>query len=60
VIIGPLLNTPLLDHREARASLDRLGRWGDTIVPPVDAGEGPRLAPSAALFEAVRPHLRRG
>jgi phosphopantothenoylcysteine synthetase/decarboxylase len=60
VIVGPSLNAPLLDHPEVRASLDKLGRWGVTIVPPVDAGEGPRLAPSAALFDAVRRHLRRG
>ena len=60
VIVGPSLNAPLLDHPEARASLDKLGRWGVAIVPPVDLGEGPRLAPSAALFEPVRIHLRRG
>jgi phosphopantothenoylcysteine synthetase/decarboxylase len=59
VIVGPSLNAPLLDHPEARASLDKLGRWGVAIVPPVDLGEGPRLAPSAALFDAVRIHLRR-
>jgi hypothetical protein len=29
------------------------------IVPPVDGGEGPRLAPSAQLFDAVRPYVRR-
>jgi hypothetical protein len=29
-------------------------------VPPVDEGEGPRLAPSARLFDAVRPYVRRG
>ena len=60
VIVGPSLNAPLLAHPEARASLDKLQRWGVTIVPPVDAGEGPRLAPSAVLLDAVRRHLRRG
>ena len=59
VILGPSLNAPLLDHPEARASLARLPLWGVTIVPPVDDGEGPRLAPSAALFDAVRPWVRR-
>src|SRR5438067_9592677 len=43
VIIGPSLNHPLLDHPIAQASLRRLPEWGVTIVPPVDAGEGPRL-----------------
>jgi phosphopantothenoylcysteine synthetase/decarboxylase len=60
VIVGPSLNAPLLRHPAAPASLDRLALWGVAIVPPADTGEGPRLAPSAALFDAVRPYLRRG
>ena len=58
VIVGPSLNAPLLNHPEARASLNRLPGWGVTIVSPVDEGEGPRLAPSAALVDAVRPYVR--
>src|SRR5207248_3008847 len=58
VIVGPSLNAPLLNHPEARASLDRLPGWGVTIVPPVDEGEGPRLAPSAVLVDAVRLYVR--
>src|SRR5882672_12020465 len=46
VIVGPSLNQPLLDHPEARASLGKLPTWGVIIVPPIDEGEGPRLAPS--------------
>ena len=46
VIVGPSLNAPLLDHPEAQASLKRLPTWGVTIIPPVDEGEGPRLAPT--------------
>ena len=60
VIVGPSLNAPLLNHPEAQASLRRLPTWGVTIVPPVDKGEGPRLAPSELLIDAVRPHVRRG
>ena len=60
VIVGPSLNAPLLEHPEAQASLERLPTWGVTIVPPVDEGEGPRLAPTALLLDAVRPHLRQG
>ena len=60
VIVGPSLNAPLLNHPEARASLKKLPTWGVTIVPPVDEGEGPRLAPSAALLDAVRPYIRHG
>src|SRR5215213_3011835 len=45
VVVGPSLNQPLLDHPEAQASLKKLPSWGITIVPPVDDGQGPRLAP---------------
>lgn len=60
VLIGPSMNAPLLGHPEAQASLKRLAEWGVTIVPPVDEGDGPRLAPTAALLDAVRPYVRRG
>ena len=60
VIVGPSLNQPLLDHPIAQASLRRLPEWGVTIVPPVDEGEGPRLAPTEVLLAAVRPYVRRG
>jgi phosphopantothenoylcysteine synthetase/decarboxylase len=60
VIVAPSLNAPLLAHPEAQASLKRLPTWGVTVVPPVDDGEGPRLAPTARLLDAVRPHVRRG
>jgi phosphopantothenoylcysteine synthetase/decarboxylase len=59
VIVAPSLNQPLLDHPQAQASLRTLPAWGVMIVPPVDGGEGPRLAPSAQLFDAVRPYARR-
>jgi phosphopantothenoylcysteine synthetase/decarboxylase len=60
VIVGPSLNAPLLAHPVAQASLKTLPSWGVVIVPPVDEGEGPRLAPSAMLLDAVRPFVRRG
>jgi phosphopantothenoylcysteine synthetase/decarboxylase len=59
VIVGPSLNAPLLNHPEAQASLRKLPEWGVVIVPPVDDGEGPRLAPNATLLNAVRPYVRR-
>ena len=58
VIVGPSLNQPLLDHPVAQASLKTLPGWGMTIVPPVDEGEGPRLAPTEQLLNAVRPYVR--
>jgi len=59
VIVAPSLNQPLLDHPEAQASLKKLPGWAVTIVPPVDDGTGPRLAPTEALIEAVRRHAHR-
>ena len=58
VIVGPSLNAPLMNHPEAQASLKRLPSWGVTIVPPVDEGAGPRLAPTASLLEAARLYVR--
>lgn len=58
VIVGPSLNAPLLAHPVAQASLRTLASWQVTVVPPVDEGGGPRLAPSARLLDAVRPHLQ--
>ena len=58
VIVGPSLNQPLLDHPEAQASLRKLPGWGVIIVPPVDDGEGPRLAATEQLLAAVRPYVR--
>src|SRR6201981_755024 len=58
VIVGPSLNAPLLDPPAAPSSLVKLPTWGVKIVSPVDEGEGPRLAPSAVLVDAVRPYVR--
>src|SRR5580692_12552140 len=59
VIVAPSLNAPLLAHPQAQASLKTLPSWGVTIVPPVDDGAGPRLAPTEQLLDAVRPYVRR-
>jgi phosphopantothenoylcysteine synthetase/decarboxylase len=60
VIVAPSLNAPLLAHPAAQASLATLPRWGVTIVPPEDTGEGPRLAPTGRLLQAVRPFAPAG
>ena len=60
VFVAPSLNQPLLEHPEAQESLRTLPAWNVTSVRPVDDGEGPRLAPTAQLLDAVRPHVRRG
>ncbi len=56
VIVAPSLNQPLLEHPVAQQSLRTLPGWGVHIVPPAQEPEGPRLAPTAALLDAVRPH----
>jgi phosphopantothenoylcysteine synthetase/decarboxylase len=58
VIVGPSLNQPLLDHPITRTSLATLAGWGVTIVPMADEGDGPRLAPTPQLLDAVRPYVR--
>jgi phosphopantothenoylcysteine synthetase/decarboxylase len=60
VIVAPSLNAPLLAHPQAQASLKTLPQWGVTIVPAVDDGTGPRLAPTQQLLDAVRPYAPRG
>jgi phosphopantothenoylcysteine synthetase/decarboxylase len=60
VIVAPSLNEPLFRHPAAQASLRTLSTWSVSVVPPVDEGEGPRLAPSSQLIDAVRPFVRRG
>src|SRR5215472_8650992 len=59
VIVAPSLNQPLLEHPQAQRSLQTLPAWGVTIVPPVDTGDGPRLAPTPQVLEAVRPYAPR-
>ncbi len=54
VIVAPSLNQPLLDHPLTQVSLATLRGWQVKIVPPVDEGEGPRLAPGKQLLDAVR------
>jgi phosphopantothenoylcysteine synthetase/decarboxylase len=58
VIVGPSLNQPLLDHPATQASLATVAAWGLVIVPPVDDGEGPRLAPTVRLLDAIRSYRR--
>ena len=58
VIVAPSLNQPLLDHPATRTAMSTLTEWGIIVVPPVDEGEGPRLAPTATLVETIRPFLR--
>ena len=53
--MGPSLNQPLMDHPATQQSLRTLAEWGAIVVPQVDEGHGPRLAPTEHLMDAVRP-----
>lgn len=59
VIVAPSLNQPLLDHPQAQQSLRVLSTWRVRVLPPIDEGEGPRLAPTAQLIDAARPYVMR-
>jgi len=37
--------------------LRTLPEWGVTVVPPVEDGSGPRLAPDEQLLTAVRLYV---
>jgi phosphopantothenoylcysteine synthetase/decarboxylase len=53
VLVAPSLNAPLLRHPRAISSLVILREWGVSVIGPVDDGDGPRLAPTAALVAEV-------
>ncbi|HLZ31166.1 MAG TPA: flavoprotein [Chloroflexota bacterium] len=59
VIVAPSLNAPLLRHPRAANSLATLREWGVSVVGPVDDGDGPRLAPTAALVAEAARRLQR-
>src|SRR5207244_8105281 len=57
VIVAPSLNAPLLRHPRAVSSMATLREWGVSVIGPVDAGGGPRLAPNEALLAEVARRL---
>ncbi|MGE3269180.1 MAG: flavoprotein [Chloroflexota bacterium] len=59
-ILGPSLNQPLLDHPRAQEALRTLPTWGVNVVPMQQTEDGPRLAPTEQLLEAVKPFVLAG
>ena len=57
VLVAPSLNAPLLRHPRAVSSMATLREWGVSVIGPVDAGGGPRLAPNEALLAEVARRL---
>ena len=60
VVVAPSVNQPLLDHPRTAESCATLQRWGVSIVPPEDHGDGPRLAPTEVVLAEVARRLDGG
>jgi len=54
VIVALSVNAPLLRHPRCQQSMVTLREWGVAVIEPVDSGEGPRMAPVAAILAEVR------
>jgi phosphopantothenoylcysteine synthetase/decarboxylase len=50
VIVAVSVNAPLLRHPRAATSIATLRQWGVSVIPPVDTGDGPRLASTEAIL----------
>jgi len=54
VLVAVSVNAPLWRHPRCQASMATLREWGVTVMPPVDTGAGPRLAPTTAVLAECR------
>ncbi len=54
VIVALSVNAPLLRHPRCQQSMVTLREWGVAVIEPVDSGEGPRMAPVAAILAEAR------
>jgi phosphopantothenoylcysteine synthetase/decarboxylase len=57
VIVAVSVNAPLLRHPRCAASMATLREWGVSVIEPVDAGEGPRLASVEAILNIASRRL---
>src|SRR6266849_3081522 len=57
VIVALSVNAPLLRHPRCQQSMVTLREWGVAVIKPVDSGEGPRMAPVAAILAEARREL---
>ena len=58
VIVAVSVNAPLLRHPRCQQSMQTLRDWRVAVIEPVDTGEGPRMAPIAAILAEARRLLR--
>jgi phosphopantothenoylcysteine synthetase/decarboxylase len=57
VVVAISVNPPLYRHPRTGVSIDTLLQWGVSVVHPVDAGDGLRLAPIQDIVDVVRGRL---
>ncbi len=57
MIVALSVNAPLLRHPRCQQSMVTLREWGVAVIEPVDSGEGPRMAPVAAILAEARREL---
>jgi len=57
VIVAVSVNAPLLRHPRCQQSMVTLREWGVAVLEPADSGEGPRMAPVAAILAEARRRL---
>jgi phosphopantothenoylcysteine synthetase/decarboxylase len=58
VIVAVSVNAPLLRHPRAQASIATLRDWAVSVIEPVDSGDGPRMAPVAAILSEVQRQIQ--
>ena len=57
VVVAVSVNPPLWRHPRCATSTATLREWGVSVVPPVDSGDGLRLAPSSVILAEVARRL---
>ena len=57
VVVALSLNPPLYRHPRTAESIATLRGWGVSVLEPIDAGDGLRLAPTAAILAEVAKQL---
>jgi phosphopantothenoylcysteine synthetase/decarboxylase len=58
VVVAVSVNAPLLRHPRCQQSMVTLREWGVAVIEPVDSGEGPRMAPVAAILAEAKRRLQ--
>jgi phosphopantothenoylcysteine synthetase/decarboxylase len=57
IVVAVSVNPPLFRHPRTAVSIATLRSWGVSVLEPVDAGEGLRLAPNETILAEVARRL---